>query len=89
MARYGGEEFAIIFPEMGKTQAVEQAELIRKAVEATIFNLRRQEVKLSVSIGVASLPDDTLEIEALVQKADDALYAAKESGRNRVCCAPS
>jgi len=89
LARYGGEEFAIIFPETGKLQAVEQAEAIRKAVETTIFNLRRQEVKLTVSIGVASLPDDTLEIESLVHKADQALYESKEKGRNRVCCAPA
>lgn len=89
LARYGGEEFAVIFPEMPKKQAIEQAESIRKAVEATVFNLRRQEVRLTLSIGVASLPDDSLEIESLVQKADTALYDAKKSGRNRVCFAPS
>ena len=61
--------------------------MIRKDVEGTVFNLRRQEVKVSLSIGVASLPEDTLEIESLIQKADSALYDAKKAGRNRVCCA--
>ncbi len=89
LARYGGEEFAIILPETNKADAVKQGEAIRKAVEGAVFNLRRQEVRLTVSIGVASLPDDTLEIETLVHKADSALYDAKKSGRNRVCCAPS
>ena len=89
VARYGGEEFAVIFPEMAKQQAIEQADAIRKTVEAAVFNLRRQEVKLTVSIGVASLPDDALEIESLVQKADTALYQAKKTGRNRVCGALS
>ncbi len=89
LARYGGEEFSIILPETNKQDAVRQAEEICKAVESAVFNLRRQEVRLTVSIGVASLPDDTLEIESLVQKADSALYDAKKAGRNRVCCAPS
>lgn len=89
LARYGGEEFSVILPETPKQSALAQAELIRKAVEFATFNLRRQDLRLTASIGVASLPDDTLEIEALVQKADEALYEAKKTGRNRVCCAHS
>ena len=89
LARYGGEEFAIILPETTKLEAMKQAEVIRSAVENAVFNLRRLEIHLTVSIGVANVPDDTLEVEALVQKADLALYDAKKTGRNRVCCAPS
>ncbi len=89
LARYGGEEFAIILPEIPQSQAIEQAELIRKAVEQAVFKLRRQEVRMTVSIGVASFPLDALEVEGLVGKADAALYDAKKSGRNRVCHAQS
>ncbi len=88
VARYGGEEFAVIFPEASKEQALQWAEQIRGAVEATVFQVRRQEVRVTVSIGLANLPEDTLEMDALVHKADDALYAAKKAGRNQVCCAP-
>jgi diguanylate cyclase (GGDEF)-like protein len=89
LARYGGEEFAILLPETTKTEAVKIAEQIRKAVEKTEFHIRREQVKMTVSIGVANLPDDTLDAENLVQKADRALYQAKREGRNRVCAAIS
>jgi diguanylate cyclase (GGDEF)-like protein len=87
VARYGGEEFAVIFPETPRQQALQWAEQIRAAVEETKFQVRRQDVRVTVSIGLASLPDDTLEIDALVHKADEALYAAKKAGRNQVCSA--
>ncbi len=87
VARYGGEEFAVIFPETTKQQALQWAEQIRGAVEETKFQVRRQDVRVTVSIGLANLPDDTLEIDALVHKADEALYAAKKAGRNQVCSA--
>lgn len=87
VARYGGEEFAVIFPETTKQQALQCAEQIRRAVEETQFQVRRQDVRVTVSIGLANLPDDTQEIDALVHKADEALYAAKKAGRNQVCSA--
>ncbi len=89
LARYGGEEFAILLPETPKEEALKVAEQIRKAVEKSAFNIRREKVSMTVSIGVASLPDDTLDAEALIQKADQALYRAKREGRNRVCSAAS
>jgi len=89
LARYGGEEFAILLPETTKAEAVKIAEQIRKAVEKTEFHIRREQVKMTVSIGAANLPDDTLDAESLVQKADRALYQAKREGRNRVCAAIS
>ncbi len=89
LARYGGEEFAILLPETTKGDALKVAEQIRKAVETSQFNIRREQVKMTVSAGVANLPDDTLDAENLVQKADQALYQAKREGRNRVCAAIS
>ena len=89
LARYGGEEFAILLPETTKVEALKVAEQIRKAVEKSSFNIRREAVNMTVSIGVANLPDDTLDAENLVQKADQALYRAKREGRNRVCAATS
>ena len=89
LARYGGEEFAILLPETTKAEAVKIAEQIRKAVEKSPFNIRREQVQMTVSIGVGNLPDDTLDAENLVQKADKALYQAKREGRNRVCAATS
>lgn len=84
-ARYGGEEFALLMPEVSRKDALVFAEKIRKTVEETKFEVRRERLAMTVSIGVASLPEDTLDMENLIQKADDALYTAKREGRNRVC----
>jgi diguanylate cyclase (GGDEF)-like protein len=86
LARYGGEEFAIILPETDLGQAVFQAERIRAAVAAHPF--RSQDAgtpaRLSVSIGVATLTPRMRRIEDLVSDADQALYRAKDHGRNRL-----
>ena len=49
------------------------------------MSVRREDIRMTVSIGVASIPEDTLDIEALIEKADQALYEAKRKGRNQVC----
>ena len=84
VARYGGEEFTVLLPEVSKEKAVVLAEKIRKAMEAFTFMIRREKVQMTVSIGVASIPPDTLDEEELIRKADEALYQAKRKGRNRV-----
>ena len=86
VARYGGEEFAVLLTETKKEKAGVLAEEIRKAMESNPFAIRRERVQMTVSIGVASLPEDTLDEEELVRKADEALYRAKREGRNRVIC---
>lgn len=85
VARYGGEEFSLLLPEVPKAEAMIFAEKIRKTVEENNFVVRRERLAMTVSIGVASMPEDTLEMENLIQKADESLYAAKRSGRNKVC----
>jgi two-component system cell cycle response regulator len=80
VARYGGEEFAVILPEVGGVAASVVAERIRVAVETAKGPLKGP---LTISIGVATYPSDAQNMEQLIQKADDALYAAKRAGKNK------
>jgi len=79
-ARYGGEEFLVVLPEAGVEAAVEVAERIRSTLAARIFEGRR----VTLSVGVAEFPTHGEDDQRLVAAADDALYGAKEEGRNRV-----
>jgi diguanylate cyclase (GGDEF)-like protein len=86
--RYGGEELAIILPEMNSRQAVGMAERLRRRVAACPFESRGRDgqalrIHVTISLGVAGLPDDALDADALVAAADEGLYAAKRAGRNR------
>lgn len=86
VARYGGEEFAIILPAVDTQGALVLAERIRERVEEAPFE--HEEVqpfgKITVSIGQAALPDSAKNYKELIYRADTALYAAKNNGRNRV-----
>jgi diguanylate cyclase (GGDEF)-like protein len=83
-ARYGGDEFVIMLPDTPARGALEVAERIRNAVESSPFANDAGRVACTVSIGVATFPRDGRSLEALLARADRALYRAKESGRNRV-----
>jgi diguanylate cyclase (GGDEF)-like protein len=85
-ARYGGEEFLVIMPETGKDKALGAAERIRKAVEGALFEGRTEghHVRKTVSIGVASYPENTRNYAEMITLADRALYKAKQRGKNRV-----
>jgi diguanylate cyclase (GGDEF)-like protein len=83
--RYGGEEFITFFPETSKGDALRGAERFRKRVEEHTFRYRDVRLHISISIGIATMPDDGDGLEALIHKADTALYEAKNQGRNRVC----
>ncbi len=85
VCRYGGEEFAVLLPECPKKKAMALAEQFRKAVETKTVMLRRKQTRTTVSAGVAALPDDAQDKVELIDRADKALYQAKEKGRNRVC----
>ncbi|MBI4430531.1 MAG: sensor domain-containing diguanylate cyclase [Candidatus Omnitrophica bacterium] len=85
VSRYGGEEFVIILPGVKKEAAVILAETLRRSVESVRIEARGDELKTTISIGVASFPADTLDPEELLAAADKALYTAKNKGRNLVC----
>lgn len=83
VTRFGGEEFACVLPNTSLEHAASPADRIRQAVENLIYNLDDRELRITVSVGYAEAqPDETT--EQLIQRADMALYAAKEAGRN--CC---
>lgn len=84
-ARYGGEEFAIIGRGSDVRQGGMIGERLRAAVEKRIFKYQDKVVPVTISIGVAGLPDPAIrDSSAMVQAADTALYVSKQSGRNRV-----
>jgi diguanylate cyclase (GGDEF)-like protein len=87
-ARYGGEEMVVILPETMLRPAIEVAERIRAAVEATRFDHEGRSIDLTVSIGVSACPECVDDPADLLRAADDALYQAKRDGRNRVATAP-
>lgn len=86
-ARYGGEEFIILLPETSIEGAVIAAERLRQSIEAIDFAPHGCPRRVTVSIGVAQHPVCGRTVEELVKQADEALYRAKQTGRNRVCLA--
>ena len=84
-ARYGGEEFAVLLPDNSLDEAMAVAERIRSRTESTIIALPAgQTARMTVSIGVAVAPSQANDRVALLRAADEALYAAKNNGRNQV-----
>ena len=84
VGRYGGEEFGIVLPRADSAGLLRKAETIRARIEAENFSQGLEKVRLTVSIGIAHFPRDGRASGELVGRADAALYAAKEGGRNRV-----
>jgi diguanylate cyclase (GGDEF)-like protein/putative nucleotidyltransferase with HDIG domain len=80
--RYGGEEFAVILPEARLDDAYKGAERIRKTIESKSSS---RAMPITVSVGVANWPTDGVMKEEIINRADAALYRAKELGRNRTC----
>ena len=88
-ARYGGEEFMVIAPHTPQLRATDLAERLRKCIEAHEFKLTNErgedlDIRLTVSIGVASFSDEIADMDKLVHAADENMYRAKHEGRNRV-----
>jgi diguanylate cyclase (GGDEF)-like protein len=85
VARYGGEEMAIILRAIGIDAAAHMAERMRKVVESTVIPFEGQDLRVTISIGVAEFPTTPAkQIDELIEAADKALYRAKHGGRNRV-----
>lgn len=84
VARYGGEEFVIVLPDHDKERAHAKAVKIRKEIEKYPFKYQDIAIKITMSMGVAEYPGDSIARRSLIDKADKALYRAKEEGRNRV-----
>ncbi len=94
VSRYGGEEFVIVIPETRKSVALEIGERIRSNIARHNFKVFNDQTRVTVSIGIALFPDDAQNfdpamdpsslVSLLIERADKALYRAKEDGRNRV-----
>lgn len=82
VARWGGEEFLLVFPHTGVAGAAVVCERVRAKIESLAFDGALSGLRVSASMGLASLDDDDL--DTLVRRADEALYSAKGRGRNRV-----
>ncbi len=86
-ARYGGEEFVIILPQTPQIVVTKIGERIREQVEAAVFGGENglPDLKVTVSVGVSSFPENGRGYDELLSIVDQALYRAKGSGRNKVC----
>jgi diguanylate cyclase (GGDEF)-like protein len=88
LCRYGGEELVVLLPEADLAQSLRCAEHCRKAVEGLDLSYQGKALgTVTLSLGVAAYPADGDDVEALIKKADERLYQAKQSGRNRVVSA--
>lgn len=85
ISRNGGEEFSVILPDCEHALAEDIAERLRLKVQNTPFLLSDgTKINITISLGIASFPDKVSDLHVLKEKADEALYTAKRSGRNRV-----
>jgi diguanylate cyclase (GGDEF)-like protein len=89
VARYGGEEFAIVMPETDTGGAMVIAERIRERVAAFVFETPQGPLQVTISLGVATFPDDGKTKAELVERSDGCLYHAKRHGRNKSVSAAS
>lgn len=84
LGRYGGDEFEVLLPETGREGACTVALRLLRKVQEEVFSIRGAKIQVTLSIGVATYPEDAKDGDSLFHKADEALYGAKRAGRNRV-----
>ncbi len=84
LARYGGEEFVITLPETDLSAACEVAERIRKTIAETPMGTASETIRVTISLGVAEGTAETRSLADLLNAADNAMYRAKQAGRNRI-----
>jgi len=83
--RYGGEEFSILFMRIDSNIAKEICDKLRALIHGMKISYMKQDISLSISIGISSLDNRNISPEQFIKEADRALYHAKENGRNRIC----
>ena len=86
-ARYGGEEFAVILPDTDGPAAFRMAERVRKALSGRVIRFGGEQIRITASCGVSATDLGYVTPESLIQSADEALYASKETGRDRTSLA--
>jgi diguanylate cyclase (GGDEF)-like protein len=86
-ARYGGEEFAIVLSNCSLKKGIDQAVRIRAHISKVPIKFNNSEMQITISVGVAHYPGDAKTREELIEKADNAMYRAKQTGRNKVIVA--
>jgi two-component system cell cycle response regulator len=84
LARYGGEEFAAVLPETGRVGALEFGEQIRQLVARDPFEFEGDRLNVTISVGVATIDGEPIDLANFIRLADENLYRAKRAGRNRV-----
>ena len=85
VCRYGGEEMCVILPNTNAEEALHSAIRMNKAIEEKEFQLNNSETgKVTISVGVATFPDNAQSAQELIEQADKSLYYAKNNGRNKV-----
>jgi diguanylate cyclase (GGDEF)-like protein len=89
--RYGGEEVLLVLPGMSERDAVDRAQLLRRAIAGAPVDYDGTPISVTASFGVAAFPADGRTADELIAAADAALYTAKAAGRNRVelCSGPA
>ncbi|MFA5304979.1 MAG: sensor domain-containing diguanylate cyclase [Candidatus Omnitrophota bacterium] len=85
IARFGGEEFVVALIECDKERLIKVAQNIHSNVELAKIGFRRKTINFTVSLGAVLYPEDGLELNGLVNRADQCLYKAKKEGKNKVC----
>jgi diguanylate cyclase (GGDEF)-like protein len=84
LGRYGGEEFALILPETGVEESRQIAERLRSTISDVPIDTVKGPVEITISLGVTCTQDGTADLAVLLDRADSAMYEAKQLGRNRV-----
>ena len=85
LCRFGGEEFLVILPNTSLQEARLLAQDLRQKVKDAPLKIRDKNIYMTISIGVASFPQDGKDIESILKKADDRLYIAKRTGKDKIC----
>ena len=85
MARFGGEEFVVLLPDTTLPEAQEVLTRLQRLLSAALFMHDQREVFVTFSAGVTMLRGADEVLEAALERADEALYEAKRSGKNRTC----